>query len=66
MAGRATVKPMVITSLATAGAVRMCRKISHSRAKPSSGASSTTARRSEGRMPQPESVCSLWYTIAET
>jgi hypothetical protein len=56
-AGSATARPIVTTSLATADAVRRCRKISHSRTRPSRGARITTDTSSAGTIPHPRSVC---------
>ncbi len=58
-AGIATARPMVTTSFDTAEAVRRCRKISHSSAIPSNGATITTARTTDGTMPHPQSVLAL-------
>ncbi len=59
IAGNAIVRPMATTSPATGAAVLRCRKTSHSRTTPSSGASMTTDTMNEGMIGQPHSVWSL-------
>ena len=63
--GRATLKPMAITSLDTAEAVRRCRKMSRSSTRPTSGASTNTDTTRAAHLGQPHRVWALKYIAAE-
>ena len=57
--GSTIVSPMHTTSVATAGAVRRCRKIAHSSTKPRAGASTRTESTKAGSIPQPQASTAL-------
>jgi hypothetical protein len=64
--GRATVKPMATTSLATAEELPRCRKISRSSTSPIAGARMKTDRTSAGMTGHPQSVRAWKYMAADT
>jgi hypothetical protein len=66
MAGMATVRPMVTTSLASAELVRRWRKITRSSSRPSAGARMKTDTTSAGTRPQPHTVRAWKYMAADT
>ena len=63
--GRATVRPMVTTSFATAGAVRRWRKMSRSSSSPMSGATTNTDRTRAGTVAHPHSSRAWKNSAAE-
>src|SRR5918995_7123550 len=64
--GRATERPMVTTSFATAEAVRRWRKMRRSSTRPMNGANTNTDKIRAGTVPQPHSSRAWKYMAADT